>query len=78
MDLLTTAEIAREIGVSQPTVQRWIQYQGLPALRYGHAWLVDARVWARWRDTKLATILPRGVPRGPRMKENRPQNECMS
>jgi len=39
--LLTTQQVAEQIGISRRRIQRLIQIGLLPARRYGHALLVD-------------------------------------
>lgn len=55
MKLITTAEAAKRLGVSQNMVQKWIKSGTLPATKVtSRMWLVDPRDLERMkeRDTK--------------------------
>jgi excisionase family DNA binding protein len=54
--LLTTAEAARELNVTQRRIQQLIKAGELRAQRFGRDWLIDAR------DLAKVKRRPRGRP----------------
>ncbi|MGH7991055.1 MAG: helix-turn-helix domain-containing protein [Limisphaerales bacterium] len=59
MDPLTTAEVARKLGISQPRIRRFILDKRLKAKKLGRDWMVELEEAERFRREGR---LPRGRP----------------
>jgi excisionase family DNA binding protein len=42
-EMLTVAEVAAYLKVSQPTIRRWCARKKLPAFRIGREWRIDKK-----------------------------------
>lgn len=47
-EYLSVREVARKLSVGDDTVRRWIVEQGLPAIRIGKLYRIDARELDSW------------------------------
>lgn len=49
---LSITEVARMLNVSYVTIKRWIEKEGLPALRVGRLWRVEKGDLEEWLESK--------------------------
>ena len=51
---LTVDDVARQLRVSRRTIERWIQREGLPAVKVGRLVRVDPDALADWVKARTA------------------------
>ena len=49
---LNLEQAANAVGVSVPTMRRWLQEAAIPALRLGRRWLIPADSLQQWVEEK--------------------------